>query len=246
MNPNTVVELRDAAIYHANDAFREASFKGHKGVQNLILSDVNLSVYPGEMVYLIGRVGSGKSSLLKTLYAELPLREGSGSVVGFDLRRIRRKDVPYLRRRMGIVFQDYRLLTDRNVFMNLHFVLRATGWRNELQIRSKIAEVLDMVSLHNKEYKMPYELSGGEQQRLAIARALLNDPQVILADEPTGNLDPAAADGLMQLLRWIVSRGCAVLMSTHNISNIQQYPSRTLRFNQGRVEEIDMQSILGI
>ena len=246
MNPNTVVELRDAAIYHANDAFREASFKGHKGVQNLILSDVNLSVYPGEMVYLIGRVGSGKSSLLKTLYAELPLREGYGSVVGFDLRRIRRKDVPYLRRRMGIVFQDYRLLTDRNVFMNLHFVLRATGWRNELQIRSKIAEVLDMVSLHNKEYKMPYELSGGEQQRLAIARALLNDPQVILADEPTGNLDPAAADGLMQLLRWIVSRGCAVLMSTHNISNIQQYPSRTLRFNQGRVEEIDMQSILGI
>ena len=197
MNPNTVVELRDAAIYHANDAFREASFKGHKGVQNLILSDVNLSVYPGEMVYLIGRVGSGKSSLLKTLYAELPLREGYGSVVGFDLRRIRRKDVPYLRRRMGIVFQDYRLLTDRNVFMNLHFVLRATGWRNELQIRSKIAEVLDMVSLHNKEYKMPYELSGGEQQRLAIARALLNDPQVILADEPTGNLDPAAADGLM-------------------------------------------------
>lgn len=246
MNPNTVVELRDAAIYHANDAFREASFKGHKGVQNLILSDVNLSVYPGEMVYLIGRVGSGKSSLLKTLHAELPLREGYGSVVGFDLRRIRRKDVPYLRRRMGIVFQDYRLLTDRNVFMNLHFVLRATGWRNELQIRSKIAEVLDMVSLHNKEYKMPYELSGGEQQRLAIARALLNDPQVILADEPTGNLDPAAADGLMQLLRWIVSRGCAVLMSTHNISNIQQYPSRTLRFNQGRVEEIDMQSILGI
>ena len=162
MNPNTVVELRDAAIYHANDAFREASFKGHKGVQNLILSDVNLSVYPGEMVYLIGRVGSGKSSLLKTLYAELPLREGYGSVVGFDLRRIRRKDVPYLRRRMGIVFQDYRLLTDRNVFMNLHFVLRATGWRNELQIRSKIAEVLDMVSLHNKEYKMPYELSGGD------------------------------------------------------------------------------------
>ena len=244
MNPNTVVELRDAAIYHANDAFREASFKGHKGVQNLILSDVNLSVYPGELVYLTDKA---KFMIdMKTLYAELPLREGYGSVVGFDLRRIRRKDVPYLRRRMGIVFQDYRLLTDRNVFMNLHFVLRATGWRNELQIRSKIAEVLDMVSLHNKEYKMPYELSGGEQQRLAIARALLNDPQVILADEPTGNLDPAAADGLMQLLRWIVSRGCAVLMSTHNISNIQQYPSRTLRFNQGRVEEIDMQSILGI
>ncbi|MFR3488910.1 MAG: cell division ATP-binding protein FtsE [Alistipes ihumii] len=227
--------------HHANDAF-QASFKGHKGVQNPILSDVNPSVYPGETV---GLIGWSDVVALKTLYAELPLRK---------IRQRRRfgpapdprKDVPYLRRRMGIVFQDYRLLTDRNVFMNLHFVLRATGWRNELQIRSKIAEVLDMVSLHNKEYKMPYELSGGEQQRLAIARALLNDPQVILADEPTGNLDPAAADGLMQLLRWIVSRGCAVLMSTHNISNIQQYPSRTLRFNQGRVEEIDMQSILGI
>ena len=150
------------------------------------------------------------------------MREGYGSVVGFDLRRIRRKDVPYLRRRMGIVFQDYRLLTDRNVFMNLHFVLRATGWRNELQIRSKIAEVLDMVSLHNKEYKMPYELSGGEQQRLAIARALLNDPQVILADEPTGNLDPAAADGLMQLLRWIVF---ARLRRTDVHSQHQQHPA---------------------
>ena len=245
MNPNTVIELQDVAIYHTGDAFREASFRGHRGVQNLVLSDVNLSVGAGELVYLIGRVGSGKSSLLKTLDAELPLIEGFGSVVGFDLRRIRRKDVPYLRRRMGIVFQDYQLLTDRNAFQNLHFVLRATGWKNELQIRSKIAEVLDMVGLQNKEYKMPFQLSGGEQQRLAIARALLNNPQVILADEPTGNLDPSAADGIMQLFRWIVSRGCAVLMSTHNISNIQQYPSRTLRFSQGRVEEIDMRSILG-
>ncbi len=245
MNPNTVIELQDVAIYHTEDAFREASFRGRRGVSDLILSEVNLSVGAGELVYLIGRVGSGKSSLLKTLYAELPLLEGFGSVVGFDLRRIRRKDVPYLRRRMGIVFQDYQLLTDRNAFQNLHFVLRATGWKNELQIRSKIAEVLDMVGLQNKEYKMPFQLSGGEQQRLAIARALLNNPQVILADEPTGNLDPSAADGIMQLFRWIVSRGCAVLMSTHNISNIQQYPSRTLRFSQGRVEEIDMRSILG-
>ena len=211
-----------------------------------ILSDINFELKKGEFIYLIGKVGSGKSTFLKALYGEVEIDNGEAQVLGYSVRHMKRKDLPTLRRKLGIVFQDYRLLTDRNVFMNLHFVLRATGWRNELQIRSKSAEVLDMVSLHNKEYKMPYELSGGEQQRLAIARALLNDPQVILADEPTGNLDPAAADGLMQLLRWIVSRGCAVLMSTHNISNIQQYPSRTLRFNQGRVEEIDMQSILGI
>lgn len=151
-----------------------------------------------------------------------------------------------MRRRIGIVFQDYQLLTDRSVFHNLRFVLRATGWKNELQIRSKIAEVLDMVNLQNKEYKMPYQLSGGEQQRLAIARALLNNPQVILADEPTGNLDPAAADGIMQLFASIVARGCSVLMSTHNISNIEQYPAKTLRFHQGRVSEIDLHSVLGI
>ncbi|MDD3108106.1 MAG: ATP-binding cassette domain-containing protein [Alistipes sp.] len=243
MNPNAVIELHDVAIFHSEDPFRSS---GSRGMENLILSDIDLSVAPGELVYLIGRVGSGKSSLLKTLYAELPLREGYGSVVGFDLRRLRRKDIPYLRRRIGIVFQDYQLLTDRNVFHNLRFVLRATGWRNELQIRSKIAEVLDMVGLQNKEYKMPYQLSGGEQQRLSIARALLNNPQIILADEPTGNLDPAAADGIMKLFASIVSRGCAVLMSTHNISNIQQYPSRTLRFHQGKVAEIDLHSILGI
>ena len=246
MNPNAVIELRDVAIFHFDDALREASFRGNGRTSDMVLSDVNLTVFPGELVYLIGRVGSGKSSLLKTLYAELPLREGGGMVVGFDLRRMRRKDVPYLRRRIGIVFQDYQLLTDRNVFQNLHLVLKATGWKNELQIRSKIAEVLDMVSLQNKEYKMPFQLSGGEQQRLAIARALLNNPQVILADEPTGNLDPAAADGIMQLFASIVARGCAVLMSTHNISNIQQYPSRTLRFHQGKVAEIDLHSILGI
>lgn len=246
MNPNAVIELHNVAIFHQEDELREASFGRHGRMGDMVLSDVNLEVYPGEMVYLIGRVGSGKSSLLKTLYAELPLKEGMGRVVGFDLRRIRRKDVPYLRRRIGIVFQDYQLLTDRSVFHNLRFVLRATGWKNELQIRSKIAEVLDMVSLQNKEYKMPYQLSGGEQQRLAIARALLNNPQVILADEPTGNLDPAAADGIMQLFASIVSRGCSVLMSTHNISNIQQYPAKTLRFHQGRVTEIDLHSVLGI
>lgn len=183
--------------------------------------------------------------MLKTLYAELPLVEGAGWVAGFDLTKIRRKDVPYLRRRMGIVFQDYQLLTDRNVFQNLQFVLKATGWKNDMEIKNKIAEVLHEVGLINKEYKMPFQLSGGEQQRLAIARALLNNPKVILADEPTGNLDPAASDGVMNLFRSIADRGCAVIMSTHNIGNIQQYPSRTLRFNQGRIEEIDIVSILG-
>ena len=146
---------------------------------------------------------------------------------------------------MGIVFQDYQLLTDRNVFQNLQFVLKATGWKNDMEIKNKIAEVLHEVGLINKEYKMPFQLSGGEQQRLAIARALLNNPKVILADEPTGNLDPAASDGVMNLFRSIADRGCAVIMSTHNIGNIQQYPSRTLRFNQGRIEEIDIVSILG-
>lgn len=245
MEANAVIDLRNVAIYHPRDSFREASFRKRKDRCDLILSNVNLTVYPGELIYLIGRVGSGKSSLLKTLYAELPLVEGAGWVAGFDLTKIHRKDVPYLRRRMGIVFQDYQLLTDRNVFQNLQFVLKATGWKNDMEIKNKIAEVLHEVGLINKEYKMPFQLSGGEQQRLAIARALLNNPKVILADEPTGNLDPAASDGVMNLFRSIADRGCAVIMSTHNIGNIQQYPSRTLRFNQGRIEEIDIVSILG-
>lgn len=245
MNPNAVIELRDVAIFHFDDALREASFRGNGRTSDMVLSDVNLTVFPGELVYLIGRVGSGKSSLLKTLYAELPLREGGGMVVGFDLRRMRRKDVPYLRRRIGIVFQDYQLLTDRNVFQNLHFVLKATGWKNELQIRSKIAEVLDMVSLQNKEYKMPFQLSGGEQQRLAIARALLNNPQVILADEPTGNLDPVTAEGIMQLFEEIACRGCAVVMSTHNTALIENHPARAILFSQGKIREVDLKAELG-
>lgn len=233
MNPNAVIELRDVAIFHFDDALREASFRGNGRTSDMVLSDVNLTVFPGELVYLIGRVGSGKSSLLKTLYAELPLREGGGMVVGFDLRRMRRKDVPYLRRRIGIVFQDYQLLTDRNVFQNLHFVLKATGWKNELQIRSKIAEVLDMVSLHNKEYKMPYELSGGEQQRLAIARALLNDPQVILADEPTGNLDSKTGEEIMRLLFELNREGTTIVMVTHD-EHMARKTQRIVRFFDGR------------
>lgn len=211
----------------------------------MVLSDVSLTVAPGELVYLIGRVGSGKSTLLKTLYAEVQLLTGEGYVAGFDLRRLRRRDIPYLRRRIGIVFQDYQLLTDRNAFLNLHYVLRATGWRNESEIRQRIEKVLDVVQLSSKSYKMPFELSGGEQQRLVIARALLNDPQVLLADEPTGNLDPVTADGIMQLFRQIAARGCAVVMSTHNTALIENYPARAILFAQGKIREVDLAAELG-
>ena len=247
MERNAVIDLRGVSLYHVKDIFREARFNNNnRDIQELVLSDVDFCVERGEFVYLIGRVGSGKSTLLKTLYAELPLREGQGTVVGFDLRRLKRKQVPYLRRRMGIVFQDCQLLTDRNAYQNLYFVLKATGWRDEKQIRARIAEVLDMVNLSHKEHKMPFQLSGGEQQRLAIARSLLNDPAVILADEPTGNLDPAAADEVMRLFLSIAGQGCAVLMSTHNIGNLENYPSRTVRLNHGILQEIDVRSILGV
>ena len=241
-----MIKLRDANIYHVKDSFGDPRRRSMRGKLDLVLSDVNLTVSKGEFVYLIGRVGSGKSSLLKTLYGELPLCEGDGNVVGFDLRTIKHKDVPYLRRSIGMVFQDYQLLTDRDVYGNLYFVLRATGWKDNRLIKNRIVEVLELVNLLHKEHKMPFQLSGGEQQRLAIARALLNNPQVILADEPTGNLDPTAADDIMSLLHSIAQSGTAVIMSTHNIGIIQQYPSRTVRFNNGRVEEIDIHSILGV
>ncbi len=165
---------------------------------------------------------------------------GKGRIAGFDLQLLRRRDIPYLRRKIGIVFQDYQLLTDRNVFMNLHYVLKATGWKRESEIRERIDTVLELVSLSAKSYKMPYELSGGEQQRLVIARALLNDPQVLLADEPTGNLDPVTADGIMRLFRQIAERGCAVVMSTHNTALIENYPARAILFAQGRIREVDL------
>lgn len=246
MEQKYVIDLRDVSVYHSKDSFKEASFKGSFANRDLVLEQVNLQVAPGEMVYLIGRVGSGKSTLLKTLYADLPLHVGEGNVAGFNLRQLKRKQVPYLRRRIGVVFQDYQLLSDRDVLANLYFVLKATGWKADHEIRQRINEVLEQVGLTHKEHKMPFQLSGGEQQRLSIARALLNQPQVLLADEPTGNLDPTAANGIMELFVAISQSGCAVLMSTHNIGNIQQYPSRTLRFNQGMVEEIDIRSILGI
>ena len=241
-----VIELKGVSIYQPQGAVTVLDRGNFHRRGELVLSDVNLSVNKGEMVYFIGRVGSGKSSLLRTLYAEMPLLEGEASVAGFDLATIRRRDIPMLRRRLGVVFQNYRLLTDRNVFDNLHFVMKATGWKREEDMRKRIDEVLTITGLQNKAYKMPYELSGGQQQKLAIARALINNPEVILADEPTGNLDPTAADEIMNLFRGIVEGGCAIVMSTHNIANIGQFPSRTVRFAGGRAEEIDIDAILAM
>ncbi|MDE5962906.1 MAG: ATP-binding cassette domain-containing protein [Alistipes sp.] len=244
MEEEYVVKLRNVSIYHADDPFGSCSPSQLLKRGELILSDVNLKVAAGEFVYLLGRVGSGKSTLLKTLYAEMPLLAGEGMVAGFALRRLRRKDIPYLRRRIGIVFQDYQLLTDRNVFMNLYYVMKATGWKNETQIRERIDRVLGLVDLGAKNYKMPFELSGGEQQRLVIARALLNDPKVLLADEPTGNLDPVTAEEIIQLFRKIAARGCAVVMSTHNTALLENHPTRSILFAQGRIQEINLEEKL--
>jgi cell division transport system ATP-binding protein len=245
MAQGNVIELTNVNIYHSIVAGRRLTHRNYRKCGEAALSGVNLTVVPGEMVYLIGRVGSGKSTLLKTMYAEVPLFEGEGRVAGYDLTHLRSRDIPYLRRKLGVVFQDYQLLTDRNVVDNLRFVLRATGWKHTGDILHRIEQVLGQVGLVNKEHKMPFELSGGEQQRLSIARALLNSPEVILADEPTGNLDPEAADDIMKLFRTIAQGGCAIVMSTHNIANIQQYISRTVRFNQGCIEELDVSVIFG-
>jgi len=251
MSEKYVVRLKNAAIYHADNPFGSTSEAKLLQRGEMVLSDVNLCVAPGEFVYLLGRVGSGKSTLLKTLYAEVQLLTGEGRVAGFDLRRLKRRDIPYLRRRIGIVFQDYQLLTDRNVFMNLYYVMKATGWKHESEIRERIDQVLNLVDLGAKSYKMPFELSGGEQQRLVIARALLNDPQVLLADEPTGNLDPViirypvTAEGIMQLFEEIACRGCAVVMSTHNTALIENHPARAILFSQGKIREVDLKAELG-
>ena len=244
MGEQNVIRLRGVTIYHTDDPFGSRSEKKLLQQGELILSDLNFDINAGEFVYLIGRVGSGKSSLLKTLYAELQLIEGEGYVAGFDLRKLKRREIPMLRRRIGIVFQDYQLLTDRNVFMNLYYVLKATGWKNESEIRKRIDEVLKVVSLEAKGYKMPFELSGGEQQRLVIARALLNRPRLLLADEPTGNLDPLTAEGIIRLFQEIARQGCAVVMSTHNTALIEEYPSRTILFSKGKIKEVPVQTML--
>lgn len=204
--------------------------------KNLVLQDVNLTVRKSEFVYLVGKTGTGKSSLLKTLYGDLPLREGECTVVGFDIRKMDWKKVPYLRRNLGVVFQDFQLLTDRNVNDNLKFVLRATGWKDEKLMDEKIIDVLDKVGLKSKGFKMPFELSGGEQQRVDIARALLNSPKLILADEPTGNLDPETSDEIMNLL-FHISRdyGTAIMMATHDYPVINKFPARVVKTERGRV-----------
>ena len=195
----------------------------------VVLKHVNFSLEAGEFVYLIGKVGSGKSTLLKSMYAEIPVQGGSARVLDFDLNAIRRADIPMLRRQIGIVFQDFQLLTDRNVYQNLRFVLEATGWRNADEKEERIDTVLKRVGMANKSYKMPHELSGGEQQRIVIARALLNNHRLILADEPTGNLDPATGDSIVRTLRGIAETGTAVVMATHNLQLVEQYPARVMQ-----------------
>lgn len=202
---------------------------------NLILDEVSFTISHGEFAYLIGKTGSGKSSLLKTMYAALPLREGEMEVADVAIKGITKSQVPRLRRRLGIIFQDFQLLTDRNVFDNLQFVLKATGWNNKDQVRARIKEVLELVGLATKDYKWPHELSGGEQQRVVIARALLNHPEVVLADEPTGNLDPETSEGIMNLLVEISKNGRAVLIATHDIMMFDKFPSRTIRCENGKV-----------
>lgn len=194
----------------------------------VVLKHVSLSLEQGEFLYLIGKVGSGKSSLLKSMYAEIPIHDGDAQVLGYDLIDIPKKDIPFLRRKIGIVFQDFQLLTDRNVYENLRFVLDATGWKDENDIDTRIEEVLTQVGMLKKSYKMPHELSGGEQQRIVIARALLNRPQLILADEPTGNLDPETGEQIVAHLHKIASEGTAVIMATHNLQLVEQFPARTL------------------
>ena len=206
--------------------------------ENLILNNVDLALHKGEFVYLIGRTGTGKSSLLRTLYGDLELTEGEGHVAGFDLRKLRRKDIPLLRRRIGIVFQDFQLLSDRSVNDNLIFVMKATGWKEQRKMDHRINELLESVGLANKGYKMPHELSGGEQQRVSIARALINDPELILADEPTGNLDPETTEGILDLLHRISQQGRAVLMATHDYSHMKKYTSRVIRCEDGKLLEL--------
>jgi cell division transport system ATP-binding protein len=215
-----IIEIKNASIFQR---------------ENLVLSGVNLTLNKGEFIYLIGRTGSGKSSLLKTLYGELPARDGTFRVAGYDLTKLKRKDIPYLRRKIGIVFQDFQLLFDRSVEKNLEFVLGATGWTEKAEISRRIDEVLSKVGLADKRKSMPHQMSGGEQQGVAIARALLNEPDVILADEPTGNLDPDTTLEVMKLLRNISENGTAVLMATHNYTLMQKYPSRIANCKNGTV-----------
>lgn len=222
MSLDTIIQLENASIFQKH---------------NLVLTNVSLRIDKGEFVYLLGKTGSGKSSLLKTLYADLDLIDGSGVVAGYDLKTIKLKEIPFLRRKLGIVFQDFQLLTDRTINENLMFVLKATGWKNKQEMQKRIQDVLEKVHLTTKGFKMPHELSGGEQQRISIARALLNDPELILADEPTGNLDPETSEGIMNLLLEISRSGRAVLIATHDIMMFDKFPSRTIKCENGKLTE---------
>jgi cell division transport system ATP-binding protein len=217
---DTIIQLEKVSIFQKH---------------NLVLTNVSLNIDKGELVYLLGKTGSGKSSLLKTLYADLDLHQGSATVAGYNLGAIKRKEIPYLRRKLGVVFQDFQLLTDRSVNDNLLFVLKATGWKDKNAMQKRMQEVLEKVQLSTKGFKMPHELSGGEQQRVSIARALLNDPELILADEPTGNLDPETSEGIMNLLLEISKNGRAVLIATHDIMMFDKFPSRTIKCESGNV-----------
>jgi cell division transport system ATP-binding protein len=219
---DVIIELKDCLIWQQD---------------HLVLSGVNLSVRKGEFMYLVGRVGSGKTSLIKTINAQIPLREGTGIVAGYNLTKLKTKDIPLLRRKLGIVFQDFQLLIDRSVHDNLEFVLKATGWKNKSEIETRIGEVLEKVGLGLKGYKMPHQLSGGEQQRVVIGRALLNDPEIILADEPTGNLDPETSEGIIKLLKEISTTGRAVIIATHNHTIIKKFPARTMKCEGGKLLE---------
>ncbi len=221
MNSKSVISFKEAAIYQHN---------------RCILKNINFEIGEGEFVYLIGKTGSGKSSLLKTLYADLPAKEGEVNIADFDLRKIKKREIPMLRRKIGIVFQDFQLLYDRSVEDNLSFVLNATGWKDKTAISRRVDEVLDQVGLKHKRKSMPHQLSGGEQQSVAVARALLNDPALILADEPTGNLDPETTNDIMNLLLEISAKGKTILMATHNYNLIIKYPSRIIKCDEGMVK----------
>ncbi len=224
----SILNLKDVAVYQKD---------------NMVLNDISLEVKKGEFVYLIGKTGSGKSSLMKTLYADLPLLEGHGRIVGFNLKTLEEKDIPFLRRKLGIVFQDFKLLPDRNINRNLLFVLKATGWKDPDKMNAKIEEVLDKVGMKTKGFKFPHELSGGEQQRIAIARALLNDPEIILADEPTGNLDPQTSVEVMKVLQEINKAGRTILMATHDYALLLKYPSKTLKCDGAKVFEVVQKAV---
>lgn len=223
-----VLQLSHAAIYQR---------------ENLILSEVNVTIEPGDFVYLIGKTGSGKSSFMKTLYGDLPLTEGKGNIVGVDLNGLKEKNIPFLRRKLGVVFQDFKLFNDRTVIDNLKFVLKATGWKDKTAMEAKIDAVLDKVGMKSKGFKYPYQLSGGEQQRIAIARALLNDPELILADEPTGNLDPQTSVEVMEVLQEINKNGNTILMATHDYALLLKYPSKTLKCDGNKVFEVVQKTV---